>query len=294
MSFSDEKAKVVVVLKDLNSQYFKIVKAGAENGFRDFGIDGSVIAPISGTVEEQAELLEKVLKEHPDVLIISPTYPTPIIPILDRFVEQNIPVILLDTDDPWENKTTYIGSDNFELGRKAGMVLASELHPGDKVAMIGGENPVISGRRMKGAKTSLEAVGIKIATVKTNISELSNDPIPIKKETEEILRSHPDVKGIIAVNDTIALHVLRSLQEHDLIIPVIGADGIIEMIEIIEEGTLPGSVVQNPYDMGYLSVETALKVTNGERVNKNIHIGVDFIVKGNATKRLEFLRDLLR
>ncbi|MGM0875245.1 MAG: substrate-binding domain-containing protein [Bacillota bacterium] len=74
----------------------------------NFGLDGSVIAPISGTVEGQAEMLEIVLKENPDVLIISPTYPTPIIPILDRFVEQNIPVLLLDTDDPWENKTAYM------------------------------------------------------------------------------------------------------------------------------------------------------------------------------------------
>jgi ribose transport system substrate-binding protein len=294
VSFVGEKPKVVVVLKDLNSQYFEIVKAGAENGFRDFSLDGNVIAPISGTVEEQAKMLENVLKENPDVLIISPTYSTPIIPILDRFVEQNIPVLLLDTDDPWKSKTAYIGTDNFELGRKAGILLATELQPGDKVAMIGGENPVISGRRIKGAKISLETVGIKIATVKTDLSELSNDPIPIKEATEEILRDHPDVKGIMAVNDTIAVHVLKTLKEHDLIIPVTGADGIIEMVESIEEGTLPSSVVQNPYDMGYLSVETALKVTNGETVEKHIDSGVDFIFKQNATQRLDFTRDLLR
>jgi ribose transport system substrate-binding protein len=185
LSFPEEKPKVVVVLKDFNSQYWEIVKAGAEKGFRDFGLDGSVIAPISGTVEEQAKMLENVLKEDPDVLLISPTYPTPIIPILDRFVEQNIPVLLLDTDYPWENKTTYIGSDNVDLGRKAGALLGSELQPGDTVAMIGGENPVISGRRMKGARISLEEVGIKIVTEKTNLSELSNDPIPIKDHGRE-------------------------------------------------------------------------------------------------------------
>jgi ribose transport system substrate-binding protein len=44
-SFADEKPKVVVVLKDLNSQYWEIVNAGIEKGFKDFGINGKVIAP---------------------------------------------------------------------------------------------------------------------------------------------------------------------------------------------------------------------------------------------------------
>jgi ribose transport system substrate-binding protein len=46
--------------------------------------------------------------------------------------------------------------------------------------------------------------------------------------------------------------------------------------------------------MGYLGIETALKVMNGETVDKNIDSGVDIIIKGNARQRLDFLRDLLR
>ena len=30
-------------------------------------------------------------------------------------------------------------------------------------------------------------------------------------------------------------------------------------LTLIKEGTLPSAVAQNPYDMGYLSVQTALK-----------------------------------
>lgn len=161
-SFIDEKPKVVIVLKDFNSEYWEIIKAGAEKGFRDFGADGKVIAPKDGTVGAQREMLENVLKEKPDVLIVSPTYPDYIIPALEGFVEMNIPVLLLDTDDSWENKTSYIGTDNFKLGRIAGELLASQLQPGDKAAVIGGDIPVI-GKRIEGAKISLEAAGIDIA-----------------------------------------------------------------------------------------------------------------------------------
>lgn len=288
--FIDEKPKVFVVLKDFNSEYWEIIKAGAEQGFRDFGIDGKVIAPKDGTVGAQRDMLETVLKEKPDVLIVSPTYPDYIIPTLEGFVEMDIPVLLLDTDDPWENKTSYIGTDNFKLGRIAGELLASQLQPGDKAALIGGDIPVI-GKRIEGAKISLEAAGIKIAAEKVG---LSDHPKITKKAMETIIRDHSDVKGIITTNDIVALDALKVIKEHGLKMPVIGTDGITEMVELIEEGTLTDTVAQNPYDMGYLGVETALKVTKGEKVEKNIDSDVDIIIEDNAEQRLDFLKKLLK
>jgi ribose transport system substrate-binding protein len=46
--------------------------------------------------------------------------------------------------------------------------------------------------------------------------------------------------------------------------------------------------------MGYIIVQTALKVTKGEKVNQNIDSGVDIITEGNAKQRLDFLNDVLR
>ncbi|MFC0560339.1 substrate-binding domain-containing protein [Halalkalibacter alkalisediminis] len=290
-SFAEEKPKVVFVLKDLNSQYWEIVKAGAEKGFRDFALDGRVVAPIIGTAEEQSELLQGILKENPDVLVVSPTYAPIIMPILDEFVEQHIPVLLLDTDNSWEHKIAYIGTDNFDLGRKAGSLLASQLQPGDDVAVIGGDvKSPVSGERIEGARLSLNAVQINIATEKVN---LANEATPIKDATKEILEEHPNIKGIIATNDVIALQVVKVLEEHGLSIPVTGADGIIEMIELIEDEKIPGTVAQNPFDMGYLSAETALKVSRSERVESTIDSGVDIIIKGNAKQRLNFYKSLL-
>ncbi|GAA3333730.1 hypothetical protein GCM10020331_098930 [Ectobacillus funiculus] len=85
---------------------------------------------------------------------------------------------------------------------------------------------------------------------------------------ETILRDDPDVKGIITTNDIVAVDALKVIKDHGLKIPVIGADGIIKMIKLIEDGTLTDTVAQNPYDMGYLSIETALKVIKGEDVKK--------------------------
>ncbi|OIJ17487.1 hypothetical protein BKP37_03055 [Anaerobacillus alkalilacustris] len=288
----EEKPKVVVVLKDLDTEYWNIVKAGAQKGFRNFGLEGKVVAPSYEAEEDNQEnLLKNILKENPDLLIVSPLN-SEIVPILDKFYENNIPVLLLDTDDPWENKTAYIGTNNIELGRIGGMLLASQLQPGNEVALISGDiNHPISGDRIKGAKISLEAVGVNIVTKAVDLPNYSGH---VKEVMEEILEEHPNIKGVFADTDIKALGVYEAIEEFNLNVLVIGADGINKMIELIEEGHLSGTVAQNPYDMGYISVEMAKKVLSGETVERNIDTGVDIIIKGNATQRLAFQRELLR
>lgn len=286
--FVDEKPKVVVVLKDLNTQYFEIMKAGAEEGFQDFNIDGLVIAPrYKSKKDVQEYLLETVLKEKPDVLVISPVESPVVMSKLQKFVETGIPVLLVDTDVSLENKISYIGTENYELGRKAGELLASELQPGDEVAIISGNfaSP-ISGDRVRGAKSSLEEAGIKIATEKR---DLPNEPSPVKNAMREILRNNPNIKGVFATTDIMALSVLEELEEQGYKMPVIGTDGIIEMVELVEEGKLSGTVAQNPYVMGYLSAQTAMQVAKGKNVDTIIDSGVDIIIKGNGDERLAFL-----
>jgi ribose transport system substrate-binding protein len=292
-TLEDEKPTVVVVLKDLDTQYWEIVKAGAEKGFRDFDIDGKVIAPsIKSEQDVQAKILNKILIEKPDVLVVSPFESSKHMSILKEFVDHKIPVLLLDTNVPLENKSSYIGTDNYELGRKAGALLASELQPGDEVAIIAGNlTSPIAGHRVRGAKSSLEEAGIKIATKKVN---LPNEPLPVKKAIREVVQNHTNIKGIFATTDIMALSALEELEEQGYKMPVIGADGIIEMVKLVEEGKLIGTVAQNPYDMGYLSAQAAMNVAKGENVDTIIDSGVDIIVQGNGDERLIFLEKVLK
>ena len=288
--FVEEKPKVVVVLKNLNLQYWEIVKAGADKGFEDFGIDGKVIAPKREAVEEQREILQKVLKQRPDVLIVSPVDTAALSPVLEEFVKQDIPVLFIHTDDYWKNRTAYIGTDHEELGRKAGILMGSQLQPGDQVALLG-RTAEVDDKRLKGAKASLEAVGIKI---ETEIRGLSIDnPKDVEKRMEIALQQHPDLKGVVASTDYLALPALKIIQENGLELPVTGTDGISEMLELIEKGTLSSAIVQNPYDMGYLSIQTALKVTKGEKVNKEVDSGVDIVTQANARDRIDFYNKVI-
>lgn len=286
----EDKPKVVVVLKNFNLQYWEIVKAGADKGFADFGIDGKVIAPKREVHEEQRQILLKVLKEHPDVLIVSPIDTPALTPVLDEFEKQGIPVIFIHTDDYWKHKVSYVGTNNLELGRKAGILLGAELQPGNQVVLLG-RDAELDKTRLKGARSSLEAIEIEIVAQIGGLSIM--DPDEVERRMEGILEKYPNINGVIASTDYLALPALKAIKKHNLDIPVTGADGITEMLKLIDQGTMSSAVVQNPYDMGYLSAQTALKVANGENVNKHVDSSVDIITKDNAVVRIEFYKKLL-
>ncbi|MCM3654485.1 sugar ABC transporter substrate-binding protein [Metabacillus litoralis] len=290
----EEKPKVVVVLKELDNQYWQIVKAGAEKGFQDFDINGEVIESSDNLGHDnQVDILKKVLIEKPDVLVVSPGESAQHMSILEKFIDRKIPVLLVDTDVPLTNKSSYIGTDNYELGRMAGALLASELQPGNEVALIAGNlSSPVSGDRFKGAKASLEDAGIKIVTEKV---DLSNEPNEVIKVMRDVLENHSDLKGVFATTDIMALSALEVLDEEDYKIPVVGADGIIEMVKLVEEGKLlSGTVAQNPYDMGYLSAQAAMNVAKGKTIDSVIDSGVDILIKGNGNERLTFLEKVLK
>ncbi|GAA3312845.1 hypothetical protein GCM10020331_001550 [Ectobacillus funiculus] len=60
------------------------------------------------------------------------------------------------------------------------------------------------------------------------------------------------------------------------------------MLKAVEEEKLNVALAQNPYDMGYVSVEQALRAIKGEHVDKRIDSGVDIVTKDNAKSRIDF------
>jgi ribose transport system substrate-binding protein len=286
----NDNPSIVVVSKSVEAEYWKTFNAGAEKAFEDYGIDGQVIAPVSESTRTQISILKEVMKQGPDALIVSPTHPSDVVPILMEYKKANIPVLLADTDIEWEGKTAYVGTDNLLLGKQAGSLLGSMLQPGDQIAIIHATlNDPVSRNRVEGVKQSLSSVGVEVVVQMEGYDQVWDSKPVIGK----IVESYPLIKGVFTTDDGLALSALEVVEEQGLKIPIVGADGVVEMVESIQKGTLTCTIAQNPYDMGYLSVDTALKVIKGEKVDDNIDTGVDIITKDNAKERLGFLKRLL-
>ncbi len=286
-----QKPKIYVVLKTLNSEYFQFIEAGAKAAFKDFDADGTVMAPSNQTqVMEQVNMIEDLLNKNPDGLVLTPSQPATVIPALEKYKAKKVPVVLLDSDVEWDGKTTYIGNDDELCGQKAGETLGAKLNKGDKVAILEGiSGTPTSARRVQGAKEALEKAGMTVAA-----SEAANwDRVEAVSVMENILQAHPDIKGVVAANDEMALGAIRASEAKGMKIAVVGMDGIVEAIESIQKGSLDASIAVKTYDMGYKGVENAIKAIRGENVPKQIVTEIDVITKDNAQEKLANAKRLL-
>jgi ribose transport system substrate-binding protein len=236
----EDKPKIIVVTQRLDFEYWQLVESGAKRAFRDFNIDGEVLAHESlYPITNQSNLLKKVLKEEPDALIVAPTDTSIITPVLKEYKDQNIPVLLVTRNMDSEYKTSYIGTDDIRMGQIAGMLLGSMLQPGDQVAVIYGNlEDSTELERLKGAREVLGDVGIKIAIEQSGEDRFEN-PVPVM---EHILQAYPNIKGVFATSDRIALETLKVIEEKELQIPVIGTEGHTKMVKAIESEVLSATI----------------------------------------------------
>lgn len=288
----EDKPKVAVVLKTGSEQYWKMVEMGARKAFRDFGIDGEiVVAPLEYNEYEQQQLnmLKRALDKNPDALIVAPNELSAI-PILEEYTKKNIPVLMVDTDIGWDKQKAFIGTDNSILGGKSAELLISMLQPGDEVVILGGSayDPVVI-ERIKGAKDSFKAAGIKVSVEHYDIGGFESS----KSVVETILETKPGIDGVFASNDEMALGALKAIEEKRRKIPVTGTDGIMDMLKLVKQEKVDAAIAQNTYDMGYISVEQALKAIEKKNVEKRIDVGIDIVTKENVQERMEFWDKIL-
>ncbi|PKG24796.1 sugar ABC transporter substrate-binding protein [Niallia nealsonii] len=291
-SGGNDNESVAVVLKTLSSPYWKYVEAGAKAAGKDLGTDVTIVGPASESqIMEQVNMIEDSLNQGIGALVVSPSQPDTVVPVLEQAKQSDVPVLLIDTDADFSDKESFIGTDNLTAGKEGGKLLASMLKKGDKVALIAGAlgNSAMD-QRVKGAKEALEEAGMAI------VAEQPADSDKTKANTvmENILQKNADIKGVFSANDDMAIGALRAAESKGLSIPIIGTDGTVEAIQSVIDGKLAGTIAQNPYEMGYQGVENAVKTIKGEKIDARIDSGIDVITKENAQEKLEFLEGITK
>ncbi|MBD8554421.1 sugar ABC transporter substrate-binding protein [Rhizobium sp. CFBP 8762] len=283
-----EQVKIAVVLKTLSSQYWKVVAAGAQAAADANNVELIVLGPpTEDAVEQQINMVEDVIAQKPAALIFSPSQPTTAVNVVTKARKAGIPVLLVDTGLPekFTDYSTFIGTDNIAAGKVGGETLAKILKKGDKVVLIDGTpgNPATNDR-IKGAEQVLVDAGLEIASKQPGYSDREKAYTVM----QNILQSTPDVAGVFASSDEMALGALRALQQSNKSIPVLGVDGNSDNLKAILAGDMYGTIAQGNYEMGQIAVEKALEVINGKEIEKRIDSGAKLITKDNAQELVDF------
>ncbi len=286
-----ETLTVAFVPKALNSPFWADMERGAEDEAAALGIQlVSLAAERETDVERQYQIIENLIQQKVDAILLSPAGSKELVPAVRKANDAGIPVLILDTridsaaaESVGAVTMTYIGSDNFEGGRVAGRYLAEELGGRGHVAIIEG----ISGhetadQRRLGFVDGLESSpGVRVAASQTANWERAR----AYTVAENLLQSHPQLTGIFAANDEMALGALEAVAAAGRLdrIRIIGFDAIPDAVINIRSGRLLGSVAQFPGEMGRLGVRHAVALLrDGTAPPPEILTRVEMIDVGNV------------
>jgi ribose transport system substrate-binding protein len=294
-SDDEREVRIAYVPKSLNQEYWVNTRKGAEAAVR--GKDAEVITQSANAdteIAEQIDIVENLLAQDVDALAIAPSSSDLLKPVLERAAGQ-IPVVLVDSDIAgWKPKTAYVGTRNFDAAKLAGRYIAEQLPDGGKLAIIAGiPGSEIGIERVDGVKAGLKAARSKVEIVKEVPGNFDREQSV--GAMEDILQTDPDVDAVFAANDQAALGAIESISARgkDDQILLVGFDGALEATQQILAGGMDATVAQDPYGMGKIGVELALRRLQGERVPRKVDTGARLITPRNARRYFEEVRGKL-
>lgn len=182
--------------------------------------------------------------------------------------------------------SSSVSSDNVDGGKQAAAALATAIGgKGDILVLQGVPGTSASRDRGKGFTERIAAAtGIKVVA-----SQPANfDRTQGLNVTTNLLQSHPDVVGIFAENDEMALGAAQALgAKAGKSVKIFGFDGTADGLKAVKNGTLVGTIAQQPKQLGKVAVETALKAVAGQQVASTVPVPVRSVTQANVA---EFLK----
>jgi ribose transport system substrate-binding protein len=271
------------------SEFWKIAAAGVRRYEGEGKVQVDVKMPPNGTAEEQNQIIENLVSQGYDGIAVSVIAPNDQINQLNRAAEKT-KLITFDSDSPKSNRLLYIGTNNYEAGKVLGGEIIKLLPNGGKMAVfVGTLSADNAAQRLKGIEDAIAGKNIEIVDKR----EDNTDRNKARSNVEDIVNARPDLNlvcGLWSYNGPAIAAALEGSGKKGKVLAAVfdEEDGTLKGIQ---NGTIQVTVVQKPFQFGYLSSKWLHDLaTKGESAmaaippEKVVDTGVEVINKSNVAE----------
>ncbi len=276
MLSGDREEEIYVVMKTTgpHMEFWQIVRAGIQEASQEFGVSPEVVGPeFEKDIDLQIEIFEEVIDQEPDGILLVASDFTRLVPLTEEATRRGITVVTLDSALDSDVPQSFVATDNVAAGVTAGEEIARLVPADRKIAIIS---------HIRGVATAISRETGVMQALSEHNPELVLGPFYSQNDTqlgvqivENILSEHPDLAGIVALNENSTVGAGRAIQALGLKdqISLVGFDNSREEIEMLENGVVRALVVQRPFNMGYVGIETLVRSMRGTDVDPFINTG---------------------
>ncbi|MGN7137005.1 ABC transporter permease/substrate-binding protein [Streptomyces pseudogriseolus] len=275
-----DKPKIGLSLSTLNNPFFVQIRDGAEEEAKKLGVDLTV-TDAQNDASQQANQLQNFTSGSLSAVVVNPVDSDAAGPSVRGANQAGIPVIAVDRGVNKADTSALVASDNVEGGALGAKALAEKLGGKGTIVILQGQAGTSASReRGAGFAEGLKAYpGIKV---------VAKQPADFDRTKgldvmTNLLQAHPDIDGVFAENDEMALGAIKALgSKAGKSVQVVGFDGTPDGLKAVRAGTLYASVAQQPSELGRIAVRNALRAAEDEKVEKMVKVPVKVVTKENV------------
>jgi ribose transport system substrate-binding protein len=255
------------------------VRVGSGAAAAALGAEITHFIPRSEAPAEQLGLIEEVLRSKPDAMVLAPFDPKAMIPAVEKLSAAGIPVTNVNERLAGGAVVAYVGTDDYQLALATARYLLDAMgRKGTVVILEGPDNLPTAIARAKAYQDVLKDYpDVKLLAAKpANYAR-----VPAVDVMRSFLRLYPQIDGVLAANDPMAIGAIEALKAAKRKALVVGINASREVIEHVKSGDLLGSGDYNGFIQGCLATEIALRNLRKQPTPKEINLKAVVMDRGN-------------
>lgn len=280
-----QEKKALAFVVNGASDFWKLAEAGVKKAQEELpNYDLQFKYPEQAAAAIQQRLMDDLVAAGVSAIMVSAVDPKSSTEALNRIGSQ-VPLFTTDSDAPDTNRVAYIGSSNTDAGMQAGEIAKKALPDGGQcigfVGLLGADN---ARERIDGMKAALAGSNVELIDVRGDDIDMTR----AKRNVEDALAANPDIDCMVGFYSYNPPRIYEVLKEAGKLgeIAVIAFDEDPITLGGVREGTIAGTVVQQPYEWGYQGMKLMAAVLEGDTSmipeNKLVIVPTAIIDKDNV------------
>ncbi|MEX3980938.1 D-ribose ABC transporter substrate-binding protein [Paraburkholderia sp. EG287A] len=276
---------IAIITPSHDNPFFKAEADTANARAKALGYD-TIVLVHDDDANKQSQLIDTAIARGAKAIILDNAGSEASIAAVQKAKDAKIPAFLIDREiNATGIAVSQIVSNNYQgaqLGARAFVKAMGEK--GNYVELVGREADINAGIRSKGYHDVIDQFSNMKMVERQSANWSQTEAYTVM---ESILQSHPDIKGVIAGNDTMAMGAtaaLKAAKRNDII--VVGFDGSNDVRDAIKRGDIRATVLQPAAEAATDAVDQAdkyLKTGATGKPEKQL-INCSLITKTNASK----------
>lgn len=287
-----QKKKVLALIKGRQDDvFYTTMQKGAQAKADELDVILLVDAPARFDARLQIPIVDEMIAKKVDAMMVAACDKIALIEPLKRAYDAGIKIISVDTfigdgdyvDGPVTFPLSYIGSDNVEGGKIAGIALIKAIGGKGKIYIqTTTRNTSTNEQREQGCKSAIQETKGAVTLVGL---EYDNDSTAIAtQQTAAVLERVRDLAGVFGANTFSAEGAAQAIKDANRqgIVQVASFDAPEQAIVDLRNGVIDLVIAQKPADIGSIAVDYAVRALNGESSDLSKRVVTGYVIIDNS------------